>query len=302
MTSTNPSLDAAPGLGIIRVSGDDAAAFLNAQLTQNLRGLDTRTARSAAWLDPRGRVLAVFDVVATATAVDLVTATELIQTTARRLRLYVLRAKVAIETPDDCPIAAFVGNAGDGPATAGVTLEPGAGARTSAAGIEWFRVGSELAYAYPALGAAGNRAARAEIRLGRPLITAATAGRFTAHMLNLDVLGAIAFDKGCYPGQEVVARTRTLGAVRRRMYGFVAAPAAAAATAAGPTGDAVPAAGDPVLAADGEEVGTVIRAARGDDGFELLAVVRTDAVKGPLTLAGTAAALARRPVPGEPAD
>ena len=92
-------------------------------------------------------------------------------------------------------------------------------------------------------------AALAEIRLGIPAITPAVAERFVAQMLNLDELGAVSFDKGCYPGQEVIARVHNLGGVKRRARRY-AAPAAP------------PAPGAPVLAADAQ-VGEVVAQRRG---------------------------------------
>src|SRR5690606_30994515 len=114
----------------------------------------------------------------------------------------------------------------------------------------------------------------AAVRAGLPAIGARLAGEYVAQMLNLDVLGAISFTKGCYPGQEIVARAHHLGAVKRRMRRYAAA------------GAPVPAPGDPIVDAAGAHRGEVIRASRADGGVELLAVV-PNASRATLFLAGT---------------
>jgi folate-binding protein YgfZ len=126
-----------------------------------------------------------------------------------------------------------------------------------------------------------NEAALAEIELGIPALTSALAERFVAQMLNLDKLDAVSFDKGCYPGQEVIARVHNLGGVKRRARRY-AAPAEP------------PAVGTPVVAA-GSEVGEVVRSAATRTGCELLAVVENAVAERPLSCAG--AVLAELPLP-----
>ena len=91
-------------------------------------------------------------------------------------------------------------------------------------------------------------------------------------MLNLDLLGAIASGKGCYPGQEVIARTQNLGSVKRRTLRFSSAA------------DALPKPGSPVLDDSGKTVGEVLRAVAIESGIELLAVVRLAALESELYL------------------
>ncbi len=108
-------------------------------------------------------------------------------------------------------------------------------------------------------------------------------------MLNLDRLGALAFDKGCYPGQEVIARIQNLGNVKRRLFRF-----------SGPLREQPPA-GSGLIDASGNEVGEVLRAARNDaQRVEFLAVVRVDAVEGSLAWIGEPeTSLTRERLPGE---
>jgi folate-binding Fe-S cluster repair protein YgfZ len=92
-------------------------------------------------------------------------------------------------------------------------------------------------------------------------------------MLNLDLLDAVSFDKGCYPGQEVIARVHHRGSVKRRMrrYACAVQPPQAAST---------------VVGAGGAEVGEVVRAAPARDGVELLAVVERAAAAHELLVSG----------------
>jgi hypothetical protein len=123
----------------------------------------------------------------------------------------------------------------------------------------------------------------AEIRLGLPAIGAPVVEHFVAQMLNLDVLDAVSFDKGCYPGQEVISRVHHLGSVKRRMRRYACGA------------QAPPAPGAAVMTADGQNVGEVVRAARADPDCELLAVVEHTAAGWALAVEG--ARLRELPLP-----
>jgi folate-binding protein YgfZ len=126
----------------------------------------------------------------------------------------------------------------------------------------------------------------ADIRAGIPAIAPATSGEFIPQMLNLDLLDAISFSKGCYTGQEIIARTRYLGRIKRRMFRF--------STSAPP-----PAPGTPVHGGRGT-VGQVVSAAPTAGGCELLAVITIDDLAGPLFLAeGGTGMLERLDLPGD---
>ena len=128
-----------------------------------------------------------------------------------------------------------------------------------------------------------------EIHLGLVNLVPELTGRYTAHMLNLDRLGALAFDKGCYPGQEVVARTENLGTVKRRVFRF--------------SGELKrePTVGTALLDSGGNRVGEVVRAAStGKSRIDLLAVVRIDSATEALTCAAEPGlTLTRESLPGE---
>ncbi len=131
--------------------------------------------------------------------------------------------------------------------------------------LTMFRFRTKVEFTIEAEVEAGN--ARDAIRAGIPSIGCKQSEKFTPHMLNLDLLGAISFDKGCYTGQEIVARTHYKGATRRRMLRFTSAEALA-------VGDKV---------SDGDrDIGEILNA----EGLDLLAVVPVDKADGDLTVNG----------------
>ena len=284
----------ASGYDCIEARGTDAATFLNGQLSRALDTLDASRAPLAGWHDPRGRVRALLRIVRRADRWWLVTRADVAAATAKRLAMFVLRAAVKIEVAADIGVAALL-DADDGwLASHGLPAETAVNEVVTFGAIACVRIGPDLwhvigprsaidAFA-PELARAPESDARlAEIRLGLPAIGAPVVEHFVAQMLNLDVLDAVSFDKGCYPGQEVIARVHHLGSVKRRMRRY-ACDAQAPITP-----------GAAVSTADGSNVGEVVCAARADRGFELLAVVEHSAVGG--ALAVDAAELRELPLP-----
>jgi len=274
-----------PSYGCIEVRGADAASFLHGQLSRAVDALDGAEAPLAGWHDPRGRVRALLRVVRRGDRWLLVTQSDVVTATARRLAMFVLRAAVTIAPASDVAVAALLG--GDGAWLAAQGLGDGALANgvVSLGELAFVRLGPTLRqvigpraaldrFAAQLAHAPENDAQLAEIRLGLPAVGALVVEHFVAQMLNLDLLDAVSFDKGCYPGQEVIARVRHLGSVKRRMrrYGCEAATP--------------PAAGSAVANPDGVDVGEVVRAARADAGVEVLAVVDHLAAAATLTVAG----------------
>lgn len=184
-------------LGVIAVRGADAVRFLQGQLSQDLSKLVPGVPAFAGLHTPQGRVVAVLRLIAQADGVLAILPRELVAPTIDRLKKYVLRAKVTIE--DASGRLSVVGHAG----AAGRTLR--CVDRATAVGAP-----------------AGDREAwrAADIADGLPQVYAATSEAFVAQMLNLDCVGAIAFDKGCYTGQEIIARAHYRGRVKRRMQRF----------------------------------------------------------------------------------
>jgi folate-binding protein YgfZ len=277
----------------LEARGADAAAFLHAQLSRSVADLDEQLAPLAAWADARGRVRALLRVCRRRDRWLLVAPSDGADDLLEKLRLFVLRSKVTLTRADDVHVTALLGEAAEWLAARGMRVDDPLPNRVMTSGdLAFIRVGPSY---WQALGAADtlgsltagltaaspSEAALAEVRLGIPAITSALAERFVAQMLNLDELGAVSFDKGCYPGQEVIARVHNLGGVKRRARHY-GSPAAA------------PAVGAAVLAA-GAQVGEVVRSAPAPSGCELLAVVENAAAGRELTCDG--APLAELPLP-----
>lgn len=277
-----------PQLGLIRVSGDDACTFLQAQLTQDVRQLDTAHHVLAGYCTAQGRMLAVLRVFRTDTDIYYLQLPRALRaSTLARLQRYVMRAKVALVADDDrvaiaiagpraastvqsiCPHVPHAGElqASDraavlalpGPTTRYVVITTAAEAQTL--WNEWERdarpVGSGIWNWF-------------EIASGLPTVVPATAEAFVPQMANLDALGAISLTKGCYPGQEIVARMHYLGRLKQRMYrAWVDSPRA-------------PVAGDAIYSPSlGEQsAGTVVMAHPAPEGGNhLLAVIQIAAAQ-----------------------
>ena len=192
-TPIDVEIAAAPALGLLRFRGADSVKFLQGQLSNDMSILAADRFMLAGLHNPQGRVLALLRLarIEPDHVVALLPA-ELAAATLATLRRYVLRAKVAIS--DESSAAALAALAAQLPAAA-LIMAPTARARDLAAGI--------------------------------PQVHGATSGRFVAQMLNLDCVGAISFDKGCYTGQEIIARAHYRGRMRRRMQRFLSATPAA---------------------------------------------------------------------------
>ena len=245
---------------VIAVSGRDARKFLHAQLTQDIEALAAERAALAAWADARGRVRAVFRVLPGARWL-LVTSADLVAKLLPQLLRFVLRDDVVLEHAVELSVAVLVGDSTAWLASRNVTLAVEANALAEAHGITWLRGGAELVFAVgppDAIRAVcktlvevpSNQAELALIRAGLPTIGAAQSGQYTPHMLNLDRLDGISFDKGCYPGQEVIERISTYGKGRapRRLCCFSIA------------GERDLAAGTEILTKDGVKAGYVTSA------------------------------------------
>ena len=216
-----------PEWGVILAQGPDAAAFLNGQLTQDMLHLDERRACLAGYCSPKGRLLATFvawrvsaDAVALACSADLLTAT------LKRLSMYVLRAKCKLsDASADWPLHGLVGRAATEQAGTALPAEDwGCSARAAARVIRLPTVDGMARGLWAGPGLAPQPALDAplwrwlEVRSGVPRVVAATADQFVPQMLNLELLGGVNFKKGCYPGQEVVARSQYRGTLKRRCY------------------------------------------------------------------------------------
>jgi folate-binding protein YgfZ len=201
--------------GLLRAAGEDARVFLHAQLTNDIENLRPGQARYAGWCSAKGRLLATFLVVPYSGGFLLQLSRDLVPTVAKRLSMFVLRSKVKI-TDVGSEWAQFGQWRGDGPNPMAVQEQDGT-----------ITVGIEAGRALVLVQGASERQtpnrpeedwSLAEVRSGRVLIAQSTQDQFVPQMVNLELAGGVDFRKGCYPGQEIVARAQYRGAVKRRMY------------------------------------------------------------------------------------
>lgn len=218
-----------PHLGVIRVAGEDAASFLQGQLTQDFALLGPGQARLAAFCNAKGRMQASFIGWREGpTDVLLVCSRDLLAATLKRLSMFVLRAKAKLT--DASAEFALYGLAGD----AAVQHLPADAAPWTRAERE----GATVVQLYPAEGtpralwAAPVSAVRpptgpvlepnawawSEVRSGVATVTQPVVEAFVPQMLNYESVGGVNFKKGCYPGQEVVARSQFRGTLKRRAF------------------------------------------------------------------------------------
>jgi folate-binding protein YgfZ len=221
--------------GIVRVSGADAVKFLQGQLSNDVASLSAQQSLLAGYHNPQGRTIAVLRLVQwTADEILVVLPRELAGVVASRLAKYVLRAKAKVA--DESASWRVLGLVDAGPADgadSATDLPITVGTQGRAGDILFVRVGdrpprwlaiSPVSATSPSLDYTPvDRATwqRLEVAAGQPQVYAATSEEFVAQMLNLDSVGGIAFDKGCYTGQEVIARAHYRGRVKRRMQRFV---------------------------------------------------------------------------------
>jgi folate-binding protein YgfZ len=262
---------------MLRFSGADASPFLQGQVTHDTSLLADGCTMLAACNTAKGRVVAVLRLRQSGDSIYAVTAADLAMPLLEHLKRYVLRAKVRLEIDERALVAARPGS------------RPGVSSSSEPLRFDWAPDRSlvavpvdERTYAADASSAGAQLAPDpdaavwndwllADIAEGRPLVTAATSGHFVAQMLNLDLLDGISFAKGCYTGQEIVARTQNLGRIKRRMLRYT-------------IGEGTPPALLTGLNFDGQKVGEVVMSAARSAGCDVLAVTNLDARDRPLML------------------
>lgn len=271
-------------LSTITVSGADARTFLQGQLSNDLRKLRHEHALLATCNSSQGRVQAVLTLIQRGEAVVMVVASAMVGRVIARLQRYVLRSKAILTESHDLLAASLSAAEARGAATDNLPTVPGdcitQGTTTV---MRWWSADERYLVVAPReeLPASGEPLAdlrwrRADIFAGMPQIYPETHELFVAQMLNVDLLGGISFDKGCYTGQEIVARTQYRGTIKRRMLRFTA-------------DCAVPPPGTRVLHAGahcGEVVDACIGEVRALHACELLAVVSLDRAAESLELDG----------------
>jgi tRNA-modifying protein YgfZ len=226
-----PEADGATRLhdwGVIIARGADAASFLQGQLTQSVTDLDVGQACLAGYCSAKGRLMASFVIWRTGVQeFYLACSADLLPATLKRLRMFVLRAKCELldasathevwgalgnPTMVEWPAAPAVGRASALEDRHVVQLSTG----------RFLLVQTHGAAAVPLPNVPHEAWAWREVQSGVARIVAATAERFVPQMVNFEVVGGVNFQKGCYPGQEVVARSQYRGTIKRRAHVFTA--------------------------------------------------------------------------------
>jgi folate-binding protein YgfZ len=280
-------------LGLIAAAGTDAASFLHNQLTNDVEHLGQNEARLAGYCTPKGRLQATFLMWKTLEDIYLALPRAIQPPLQKRLTMFVLRAKAKLrDATDEAALGAVLAvggakaadalarHAGSLPDAVWGKLDAAAGAvirLPDAFGqprFLWLTAPETAIAALPqlreTLALGGEQAWQlSNIHAGVPQVTQPTQEQFVPQMINFELIGGVNFKKGCYPGQEIVARSQYLGKLKRRM-----------ALATLP--DAAARAGDEVFAADdpSQPAGMIVNAAaNGAGGADVLVEVKLAALE-----------------------
>lgn len=270
--------------GLISVHGEDAAEFLLGQFTNDLRDVDEHHSQYSGYCNAKGRLLATFRVFRRGDSYYLVLPAEMVESLISKLRMFVLRAKVTFEDASNTFVhfgvsgeaaAADLEKAfGELPANIHDVVQNNDGLVIRVPGIHpGYEVFTSVERATTVWDALNVQSAPVgadawqllDIKAGIPVITPGTREAFVPQMANLPLVDGVSFRKGCYPGQEIVARMQYLGKLKRRMY------------LAHIGGDTRPQPGDEVFPgkADAQSLGKLVSAApHPDGGFAILVVLQ----------------------------
>ena len=270
---------------LLAVTGDDAAAFLHGQFTNDVQALAPGAAQWNGWCSPKGRLLATFLLLRRADGFLLMLPAEIAEPVAKRLRMFVLRSKVKIEDAAErfrrIGVAGRAARAAVDRAFGGAPAVMGSvdreGSTCIALGADRFVILAAPGWSAPLWEALATEATEAgrdawewtTIRSGIPTVVAKTQDEFVPQMANFELVGGVSFKKGCYPGQEIVARTQYRGILKKRM------------ALAHLAGDARPVPGDNVYGATfgDQAAGKVVAATPSPEGgFDALVVAQLESL------------------------
>ncbi len=292
-------------LGVIAFRGDETATFLQSQLTNDVRSLHVDAAQWNGYCNPKGRLLGNFLVWRQGEDYCLQLAGDIVPSVMKRLSMFIMRAKVQGRDASDenvrmvvagsqalAAVSAAMGAIPDTPLHT-VSSEAGLVIRVSDDKFVLSVTPERATSVWQVLCKSATPVGAPvwdwlRLNAGIPMIVAATQEQFVPQMVNFEIIGGVNFQKGCYPGQEIVARSQYLGKLKRRM--FLAHV------------DAEAAPGDSLYSADfeGQATGTVVNAAPAPSGgFDVLAVAQVESANTQ-TLhlkAADGAALTLKPLP-----
>lgn len=289
-------------LGLIALDGEESASFLHNQLTNDVEHLGQGEARLAGYCSPKGRLLASFLMWRNQTTIFLQLPRDIQATVQKRLSMFVLRSKTKLSDASELPANQVVLGLGGGlaeaalqdwfdalPAKPFTKLDHPLGTLIRVADAfgapryQWLLSAETAQNVVAELAGKLNVGSTdawhlSEIHAGIPMIAKATQEQFVPQMVNYELLGGVNFKKGCYPGQEIVARSQYLGKLKRRTT-LVSIP------------DLTAAAGQEVFAtADPEQpCGMIVNAApNGNGGVDALVEMKLAAIEAGSVRLGSA--------------
>ena len=268
-------------LGFLRVSGEDSADFLQNLTSNDIRHLDGHSAQYSSLCSPKGRMLASFLIFRMEGDYILQMPEEMIERVKKRLSMYIFRSRVSINEADLAAIGLFGNDCGKflesmPESVMGIGKhESGVVIRLSASRFEIVAEPEQAASMLEKMKArhAGKSEwERLEILDAIPAVLPETEGLFVPQMANLELIGGVSFQKGCYPGQEIVTRTHFLGKIKRRMM------------IAHVDSGVEPSPGEELYCGE-EATGNVVRVAPSPDGgYDILAVIHIEHREGEIRL------------------
>lgn len=278
--------------GLIKVSGEDAESFLQNQLTNDIRNVTETTHQASAWCNPKGRIIANFQIFMRDGCYFLSVSSDLIEHVIKKLRMYVMMSKVTVEDVSESII--HFGYTGDlqkilgdkTPSAPNQTLQDNnlsvLRLTDSEPRYEVFTDSSNISEAKhlweqcaaDAIAVDNNGWNYLNIAAGLPNIGEASSEAWVPQMVNYIAIGGVDFKKGCYPGQEIVARLNYLGKSKRRMYRLHI------------NTDKLPDIGDAVASASDKTAGKILNTAVNPNGdIEALAIMKIAETNSTLSLA-----------------
>ncbi len=223
--------------GLVSVFGEDAESFLQGQFTNDIRMVDEQHSQLSGYCSAKGRLLAVFRIFRSGDSYYLCLPDDMVDAVIKRLRMYILRARVTVNNACDSFIHIGVSGAdaerdlaeyaGPLPQQVDHTVQQDQQVVVRVAGAHpSFEIFTDLERAKALWDRLNVRSAPVgsdawqflDIQAGVPMIYPTTTELFIPQMTNLQLVGGVSFKKGCYPGQEIVARTQYLGKLKRHMY------------------------------------------------------------------------------------
>ncbi len=284
--------------GIIKVGGEDAQSFLQNQLTNDINHIDTDSHQKSAWCSPKGRIIVTFQIFKQEDSYFLILSADLLEHVIKKLGMYVMMSKVTLEdvseslvhfgfsgTDSDSKLLDFLNSADlKAPSESGQTIQYKSLSIMRITGdLPRFEIIGEYGDAkqlwehcqQDSIMLSNNYWSYLNIRAGLPQISKQSSESWIPQMVNYIAVGGVDFKKGCYPGQEIVARLNYLGKTKRRMYRLALDT------------DQIPEIGEPLHSGtDSTEAGKILNAALTPSGqIEALAILKIAEAGKTLSLA-----------------